>query len=98
MIDFLENDILSTNDKDARKILLTSDNFYIGQDGLLYTLILIEGVMLVNLFLSLLSQLHYVLTFSRFDVFMYMIILPVLILAWTKLLVNLTKGAGGKII
>ena len=36
MIDFLENDILPTNDKDARKILLTSDNFYIGQDGLLY--------------------------------------------------------------
>ena len=36
MIDFLENDILPTNDRDARKILLTSDNFYIGQDGLLY--------------------------------------------------------------
>lgn len=36
MIDFLENDILPTNDKDARKILLTSDNFHIGQDGLLY--------------------------------------------------------------
>ena len=36
MIDFLENDILSTNDRDARKILLTSDNFYIGKDGLLY--------------------------------------------------------------
>ena len=36
MIDFLENDILPTNDKVARKILLTSDNFYIGQDGLLY--------------------------------------------------------------
>ena len=36
MIDFLENDILPINDKDARKILLTSDNFYIGQDGLLY--------------------------------------------------------------
>ena len=34
--DFLENDILPTNNKDARKILLTSDNFYIGQDGLLY--------------------------------------------------------------
>ena len=41
------------------------------------TLILIERVMLVNLFLSLLSQLHYVLKFSL----MYMIILPVLILA-----------------
>ena len=36
LIDFLENDILPTNDKDARKILLTSDNFFIGQDGLLY--------------------------------------------------------------
>ena len=36
MIDFLENDILPTNDRDARKILLTSDNFSIGQDGLLY--------------------------------------------------------------
>ena len=36
MIDFLENDILPSNDKNARKILLTSDNFYVGQDGLLY--------------------------------------------------------------
>ena len=36
MIDFLVNDILPTNDRDARKILLTSDTFYIGQDGLLY--------------------------------------------------------------
>ena len=36
MIDFLENDIPPSNDKDARKILLTNDNFYIGQDGLLY--------------------------------------------------------------
>ena len=32
MIDFLEN----TDDEDACNILLTSDNFYIGQDGLLY--------------------------------------------------------------
>ena len=36
MIDFLENDFLPTNDKDALKTLLTSENFYIGQDGLLY--------------------------------------------------------------
>ena len=36
MIDFLENDILPTNDTDSRKILLTSEHFYIGQDGLLY--------------------------------------------------------------
>ena len=36
MIDFLENDILPIKDKYARKILLKSDNFYIGQDGLLY--------------------------------------------------------------
>ena len=36
MIDFLENDILPTNDRDSRKILLTSEHFYIGQDGLLY--------------------------------------------------------------
>ena len=77
MIDFLENDIIPTNDKDACKILLTSDNSYVGQDGLLTTLILIEGVMLVNLFLILLCQLHYVLKFSL----MYMIILLVLILA-----------------
>jgi len=38
MIDFLESDILPSNDKAARKILLTSDNFYVGQDGLLYHL------------------------------------------------------------
>ena len=73
MIDFLENDILPTNDKYARKILLTSDNFFFN----FFFLILIEGVMFVNLFLSLLSQLHYVLKFPL----MYMIILPVLILA-----------------
>ena len=36
MTDFLEKDILPSNHKDARRILLTSDNFYIGQDGLLY--------------------------------------------------------------
>ena len=36
MIDFLENDLLPPSDKDARRILLTSDNFCIGQDGLLY--------------------------------------------------------------
>ena len=36
MIDFLENDILPNNDKDARRNLLTSANFYIGQTGLLY--------------------------------------------------------------
>ena len=36
MIDFLENDILPTNDKDARRILHTSANFYIGQNGLFY--------------------------------------------------------------
>ena len=36
MIDFLENDILPTSDRDARKILLASDNFYVGHDGFLY--------------------------------------------------------------
>ena len=77
MIDFLETDILPTNDKDARKILLTSDNFYIGQDGLVYHSDFNRRRNAVNLFLSLLSQLHYVLQFSV----MYMIILPVLILA-----------------
>ena len=38
LIDFLENDILPTNDKYTCKILLTSENFYIGQDGLLYNI------------------------------------------------------------
>ena len=36
LIDFIENDILPSNDKDSLKILLTCDNFYVGQDGLLY--------------------------------------------------------------
>ena len=36
MIDFLENDILPTSDRDSRKILLASDNFHVGHDGLLY--------------------------------------------------------------
>ena len=38
IIDFLENDTVPPNDKLARKLLLTSDTFYIGQDGLLYHL------------------------------------------------------------
>ena len=76
MIDFLENDILFTKDKDARKILLAII-FILVKMVCFTTLISIEGVMLVNLFLSLFSQLHYVLKFSL----MYVIILPVLILA-----------------
>ena len=36
MIDFLENDMLPPSGEDARTILLTSDSFYAGQDGLLY--------------------------------------------------------------
>ena len=38
IIDFLENNTVPPNDKLACKILLTSDTFYIGQDGLLYHL------------------------------------------------------------
>ena len=38
MIDFLESDVLPFDDKRARKILLTSDKDYVGQDGLLYRL------------------------------------------------------------
>lgn len=38
IIDFLENDAVPLNDKSAQQILLTSDTFYIGQDGLLYHL------------------------------------------------------------
>ena len=38
MIDFLENDVIPSNDKIAHEVLLTSDSFYIGQDGLLYHL------------------------------------------------------------
>ena len=76
MIDFLENDILLTKDKNARKILLAII-FILVKMVCFTTLISIEGVMLVNLFLSLFSQLLYVLKFSL----MYVIILPVLILA-----------------
>ena len=60
MIDFLENDILLTKDKDARKILLAII-FILVKMVCFTTLISIEGVMLVNLFLGLFSQLHYVL-------------------------------------
>ena len=35
IIDFLENDVLPLNEKSARKLLLTSETFYIGKDGLL---------------------------------------------------------------
>ena len=35
IIDFLENDVVPFDDKSARKLFLTSDSFYIGQDGLL---------------------------------------------------------------
>ena len=38
MIDFLENHVVPFNDKSVRKLFLTSDFFYIGQDGLLYHL------------------------------------------------------------
>ena len=38
IIDYLESDVLLSDDRTARKILLTSDSFYIGRDGLLYHL------------------------------------------------------------
>ena len=38
IIDFLESDVLPLNDRRAQRILLTSETFYIGQDGLLYHL------------------------------------------------------------
>ena len=38
MIDFLANDVLPVSDKRARKVFLTSDSFYLGQDGLIYRL------------------------------------------------------------
>ena len=34
--DYLESDVLPSDDCTTRKILLTSDSFYIGHDGLLY--------------------------------------------------------------
>ena len=37
-MDYIQNDILPSNDAKARKILLRSDSFYISQDGLLYHL------------------------------------------------------------
>ena len=77
MIDFLENDILPATDKDARKILLTSDNFYFAQDYLLYHIDFNRRRNARESFSQLVVQLHYVLKFSL----MYMIILPVLILA-----------------
>ena len=73
MIDFLEN----TDDEDACNILLTSDNFYIGQDGLLYHIDFNRRRNARESF----SQLA-VAAALRFDIsVMYMIILPVLILA-----------------
>ena len=38
MIDFIESDVLPIDDHCARKILLTSNSFYVGRDGLLYHL------------------------------------------------------------
>ncbi len=38
IIDFVEDDVVPFDDKSARKLFLTSDSFYIGQDGLLYHL------------------------------------------------------------
>ena len=35
IIDFLESDVLPPDDKSARKISLTSENFYLDKDGLL---------------------------------------------------------------
>ena len=36
IIDYLESDVLPSDDYATQKILLTSDRFYIGRDGLLY--------------------------------------------------------------
>ena len=38
MIDYIQDDILPSNDAKARGILLRSGSFYISQDGLLYHL------------------------------------------------------------
>ena len=38
IIDFLQNYVVPVDDKSVRKLLLTSDSFYISQDGLLYHL------------------------------------------------------------
>ena len=38
IIDFLESDVLPFDDHAARKVLLTSNAFYVGRDGLLYHL------------------------------------------------------------
>ena len=38
IIDFLESDVLPFDDQAARKVLLTSNAFYVGSDGLLYHL------------------------------------------------------------
>ena len=91
--DFLENDILPTTVKMHARFYSQAIIFILVKMVCFTTLILIEGEMLVNLFLSLLSQLHYVLKSSL----MYMIKLPVLILASTKLSVNLSKDTGGKV-
>ena len=70
MIDFPEKDILPSNDKIHTRFYSQAIIFILVKMVCFTTLILIEGVMLVNLFLSFLSQLHYVLKFSL----MYMII------------------------
>ena len=38
IIDFLESDVLPSDDNSARKVLLIKDSFYLGKDGLLYHL------------------------------------------------------------
>lgn len=38
IIDYLESDVLPSEDCAARKLLLMGDSFYIGRDGLLYHL------------------------------------------------------------
>ena len=93
MIDFLENDILSTNDKGARKILLTGDNFYIGQDGLLYHVdfnrrrnareSFSQLVVPAALRFEILSNVHDHIAGAHFGL--------------SKLLVNLSKDTGGKV-
>ena len=93
MIDFLENDILPINDKYARKILLKSDNFYIGQDGLLYHIdfnrrrnareSFSKFVVPAALSFEILCNVHDHITSAHFGL--------------TKLLVNLSKDIGGKV-
>ena len=92
MIDFLESDKLPFSNKKARKVMLTSDSFYLGRDGLLYHLdrnqkrsvrdSFSQLVVPQGMKFEILSNVHYHVSGAHFGTH--------------KTFTNVSKGIGGR--